>query len=193
MSAFDKNKKFGGNKFGKKTFGGGNRGGFGGGRGGFGGGRDRGERPPMHEAICSECGQTCQVPFRPTGDRPVYCNTCFQAQKSGMAPRHEDRGFGNDRPARGGNDKQLFEATCSKCGKTCEVPFKPMPGKPVYCTSCFEKPGTTIIKSVEQFKDQFALLNSKLDKILQAISPVATEEKKAAAKTTKKVGAKKKK
>jgi CxxC-x17-CxxC domain-containing protein len=31
----------------------------------------------MHEAICAECGVTTQVPFRPSGDRPVYCRECF--------------------------------------------------------------------------------------------------------------------
>jgi CxxC-x17-CxxC domain-containing protein len=31
----------------------------------------------MHEAVCAECGVTTQVPFRPSGDRPVYCRECF--------------------------------------------------------------------------------------------------------------------
>ncbi|MFA7654161.1 MAG: CxxC-x17-CxxC domain-containing protein [Candidatus Magasanikbacteria bacterium] len=182
MSAFDKNKKFGGNKFGKKSFGGGSRGGFSGGsRGGFGGGRDRGERPAMHEATCSECGQTCEVPFLPTGDRPVFCSKCFQNQRGQSAPRREDNGFGAARLMR--NDKQMHEATCAKCGNKCEVPFNPIPGKPVYCTACFEKPGTTILKNVESFKDQFELLNSKLDKIIQALSPATVTEKKAVAET----------
>lgn len=69
-----------------------NRGGgdFRGGRGGrpdFGGQRrDRGfggggfRRPEMHKATCSECGNSCEVPFRPTGDKPVYCNDCFQGK-----------------------------------------------------------------------------------------------------------------
>ncbi len=35
---------------------------------------------------------------------------------------------------------ELFKATCSVCGKACEVPFRPSPGKPVYCKECF---GTT--------------------------------------------------
>lgn len=45
-------------------------------RGGFGG---RGARPQreMHDAICAECGCETQVPFRPSGDRPVYCRDCF--------------------------------------------------------------------------------------------------------------------
>ena len=28
-------------------------------------------------------------------------------------------------------------ATCSKCGKSTEVPFRPTNGKPVYCSDCF--------------------------------------------------------
>jgi CxxC-x17-CxxC domain-containing protein len=31
----------------------------------------------MFEAVCDKCHQTCEVPFRPTGDKPVYCNDCF--------------------------------------------------------------------------------------------------------------------
>lgn len=31
----------------------------------------------MHKAICAECGTTCEVPFRPNGEKPVYCKNCF--------------------------------------------------------------------------------------------------------------------
>lgn len=41
----------------------------------------RGDGPKqMHHATCSECGQDCEVPFRPTGDRPVYCSNCFKSK-----------------------------------------------------------------------------------------------------------------
>src|SRR3989338_6264687 len=40
------------------------------------GDRDK-SRPQMFSAVCSECGRACEVPFRPTGDRPVFCNDCF--------------------------------------------------------------------------------------------------------------------
>ena len=36
----------------------------------------------MHSVVCAECGAETQVPFKPTGDRPVYCNDCFRAKKS---------------------------------------------------------------------------------------------------------------
>lgn len=54
----------------------GGRGGYGGGRGGY----DRGPRE-MHKAVCSDCGQECEVPFKPTEGRPVYCRNCFPKHK----------------------------------------------------------------------------------------------------------------
>jgi CxxC-x17-CxxC domain-containing protein len=50
-------------------------GGRGGGRGGYGGSRE------MHPAKCSECGADCEVPFKPTEGRPVYCRDCFQKHR----------------------------------------------------------------------------------------------------------------
>lgn len=76
-----------------KRFGGGNRGGFGGrdgGRPNFSGGRDRGP-VTMHQAICDQCGKPCEVPFRPTDGKPVYCNVCFGAKKNAVGDRGQDR------------------------------------------------------------------------------------------------------
>lgn len=44
-----------------------------------GGGFNRGPRPPreMYPATCANCGAETEVPFRPSGDRPVYCFDCF--------------------------------------------------------------------------------------------------------------------
>lgn len=50
------------------------RGSFGGG-GNFRGG-DRGPRQ-MFKAICADCGQETEVPFKPTGEKPVYCREHF--------------------------------------------------------------------------------------------------------------------
>ena len=50
-------------------------------------GFDRGSRE-MHKSICADCGKECEVPFRPTGDRPVYCRECFNKRRP---PRTEDR------------------------------------------------------------------------------------------------------
>ena len=52
---------------------------------GFGGGGGFQKRE-MHDAVCSECGKDCKVPFKPSKDRegnprPVFCRDCFQKRK----------------------------------------------------------------------------------------------------------------
>lgn len=32
----------------------------------------------MFDAVCSECGKPCKVPFEPRNGRPVYCSDCFR-------------------------------------------------------------------------------------------------------------------
>mgnify|MGYP002395649427 CR=1 FL=1 len=42
------------------------------------------EKREMYSAVCAACGKTTQVPFQPTGDKPVYCRDCYQPrQRSG--------------------------------------------------------------------------------------------------------------
>lgn len=138
---------------------GGFRGGFsrGGGRGGFGrgfgGGRDRGDRP-MYKATCSNCGKECEVPFRPTNGKPVYCSECFE--KMGNGGRSDSR----------------------------------RPERPEFRAPGFDQ------------KAQFDSLNSKLDKIITLLEPkkveavmpdLIVEEVKKTAKTAKKKTSGKKK
>lgn len=67
-------RSFGGNRsYGAKRSFGGNRG---------------GGHPQMHDAICDNCGKPCQLPFKPTGDKPVYCRDCF-AKMGGGEKRFE--------------------------------------------------------------------------------------------------------
>jgi len=78
-----------------KRFGGGQGSGFGGrdgGRKSWGGsgGRDRGP-VTMHQAVCDQCGNPCEVPFRPTEGKPVYCNVCFGDKKKTGNDRGGDR------------------------------------------------------------------------------------------------------
>jgi len=39
----------------------------------------------------------------------------------------------------GGEEVGSFEAVCSECGRSCEVPFKPAPDRPVFCQACWKK------------------------------------------------------
>ena len=47
--------------------------------------------------------------------------------------------FGNRGGGRSFGPPQRHKATCTKCGKECEVPFKPTEGKPVYCSDCYRE------------------------------------------------------
>jgi len=92
-----------------------------------------------------------------------------------------------DKPAR------FFKATCSKCGQSCEVPFRPVTGKPVFCRDCFVPTGETgagragdkfprkdygskstsferpSVASNDEILKQLALVNKNLEKLIQAV------------------------
>jgi CxxC-x17-CxxC domain-containing protein len=46
-----------------------------------------GDEEGSFEAVCSECGKPCEVPFKPAPDRPVYCGACWKKLK----PRKRSR------------------------------------------------------------------------------------------------------
>jgi CxxC-x17-CxxC domain-containing protein len=77
---------------------------------GFGGRDSRGfgEEKQMFHATCANCGNDCEVPFRPTGERPVYCKNCFN--KGGDGDR---KSAPSVRPS-GGADADQFRALSAK-------------------------------------------------------------------------------
>ena len=65
---------------------------------------------------------------------PKRCGACRTARKASRSEGGQGGGYG------GGYDRgprEMFAATCSRCGKETEVPFRPTNGKPVYCSDCF--------------------------------------------------------
>ncbi len=98
-----------GNDFGGKPKFGGDRQDRNADRGGFRGGSDKGGRSfgassavELFPATCSTCHKPCEVPFRPSSDKPVYCSACFgkKNQDDGRefngAQRSGDREFKKD-------------------------------------------------------------------------------------------------
>lgn len=189
-------KKAGGSQGGGNKFGGGDRrseGGFSGGRdrGGDRGDRggDRGDRggdrggrgnTEMFAAVCSTCGKSCEVPFRPSGDKPVYCSACFGKMGD------------SSRDAKGGERRESSFKHDSRPQRD-ERPAR------------FERDGGQSNAGNEEIKRQLATLESKLNRILDLINPpvakvkveaaavVSTEPKKdRKPKTVKTVVAKKK-
>ncbi len=82
--------------------------------------RDRDSRGPaqMHQAVCDNCKRDCEVPFRPTSGKPIFCSNCFES-------RREDGGRSRDRfqsrpqtnQFTGGITKEQFEQLNSKLDK----------------------------------------------------------------------------
>ncbi len=53
----------------------------------------RREPRPMYKVICADCGRDCEVPFKPSDSRPVYCKGCFTTRKNAgtFKPGIDDR------------------------------------------------------------------------------------------------------
>src|SRR3990172_2895162 len=98
----------GGSRYGGSSGGGSRYGGSSGGGSRYGGSSrfnrssDGNRRIEMHNAICGDCGNECEIPFKPKDSRPVYCRECFQNHK----PQEPSvSGFNrNDRGSRYGRD-----------------------------------------------------------------------------------------
>jgi CxxC-x17-CxxC domain-containing protein len=89
--------------------------------------KGRHDRGPatMYRATCAECGKDCEVPFRPSGEKPVYCSECFENKRDGgdRAPRRDfsrpnfsQDNFNKNRDSRGSNEeiKRLLEKIINK-------------------------------------------------------------------------------
>jgi len=40
-----------------------------------------GRSPETHKAVCTDCGDECEVPFKPDQNRPVYCRECWAKRR----------------------------------------------------------------------------------------------------------------
>ena len=82
---------------------------------------------------CGECGtHISELPFQPSGDRPVYCTECLRARRNSRRPM--GGGGGGMRRERKMYD---VDAQCAECGaQITQLPFMPTGDRPVYCASC---------------------------------------------------------
>jgi CxxC-x17-CxxC domain-containing protein len=88
---------------------------------------------------CTDCGRS--FPFTASEqefyaskgftNKPSRCADCRAARKAAGGGRAGgNRGGGAPR-------REMFQATCGRCGGVAEVPFQPRGDKPVYCRDCF--------------------------------------------------------
>lgn len=80
----------------------------------------RGDRQ-MFKAVCSNCGKDCQVPFRPTGDKPVYCSDCFEKFGGRSEKRSFDKPRRDDRNQSDGQYKIQLESINAKLDKILSI------------------------------------------------------------------------
>ncbi|MBT3539392.1 hypothetical protein HOF40_04205 [Candidatus Parcubacteria bacterium] len=78
---------------------------------------------------CGKCGaKITQLPFQPSGDRPVYCSDCNKAHR-------EQRNSG-------GGERKMFDVNvpCSGCGtQITQLPFEPRDTSNLLCKECYLK------------------------------------------------------
>jgi CxxC-x17-CxxC domain-containing protein len=50
----------------------------------------------LHKAVCADCNKECEIPFKPSAGRPVYCKECFVKRKNGERVLVYERSFQRD-------------------------------------------------------------------------------------------------
>lgn len=111
------------------------------------GGRD-GEQKEMFDATCTSCGRACQVPFRPSGDRPIFCKDCFSKE--------------NDRRGEGPNDsrgRQDSAPRTSVIRRDDSFSQRPAP--------------QSHDPRIDDLKRDIAYAHSKLDKLVELVGAMA--------------------
>ena len=133
----------------------------------------------MHKAVCSDCNKSCEVPFAPNGNKPVYCNDCFGKKKGGsfekrdFAPRgpiaHESKLQSQPRDTRIDEIKSQIDSMSTKLDRMMKVLLENI--------STAEK---SIEKKVEEVDSK------KVIKAPAAVKKVASVAKKTVAKVVAK-------
>ena len=117
-------------------------------------GRDSG-RPEFgkqsHRAVCDKCGTNCEVPFKPTGSKPIYCQDCFRTM--GDSESTGSRQFGK-REYPGSRRPDNFNKS--------EYPGSRRPDS-------FNKSEYSESAKPDQSKRELEQINFKLDKILRIL------------------------
>jgi CxxC-x17-CxxC domain-containing protein len=101
-----------------------------------------------------------------------------RGRSSGGFGRRSEGRFG-DRDA--GRPMQKYDAVCAKCGKQCQVPFKPSGTKPVLCSDCFRQSAGSGDRSIRMTSPgispgQINEINAKLDMIIKLLKNLEIDE-----------------
>lgn len=121
-----------------------------------GGDRSTDREQRMFKAICSDCKKSCEVPFKPSSDKPVFCRDCFSAKRD-RETREYKAGLANGEPKKFGQDKP---ATHSGSIHSAFVPTE----------------------AGESTKKQLAEMNARIDKLTLMLEKMMDEKKEVSVK-----------
>ncbi len=134
----------------------------------------------MFNVVCDECGEECQVPFKPSGDKPVYCSRCFEKHDP-KNDRQGDRGFRSERRFDDSRGRRDFGSSRSR------DEFRGPRG-----TQTLTKDNSEVTKQLEYINTNLVKLTSLLEGLLQkAPDKVAKKDKVEDKKVDKKKASKK--
>jgi CxxC-x17-CxxC domain-containing protein len=147
----------------------------------FGGGDSR--RSMMHDAVCSECGKDCKVPFKPSGEKPVYCSDCFEKKGGSDSNRPKDRRGSprrsfSDRDSRRSSQSNINDRSISQLVEKIEILNTRLDTIIGLLSSAGEKKLMPVESKTKKSKK---LTTKKADKTTKALTPVEkkdTKEKK---------------
>ncbi len=133
----------------------------------------RGGDRQMHKTICTSCGKECEVPFKPSSDKPVYCSDCFEKNRRGSdTGRFGDRNFKRpnfgDRDNRTPPNTEHFKELNAKLDKILEilnpgssVKSAPVPTPEPQLPVISERPEEVVVEKKKRIPKKAVLLQKK--------------------------------
>lgn len=118
------------------------------------GGSDSRPSVEMHEATCSQCNKSCQVPFKPNGRKPVFCSDCFRRDEN-----QDDRpSYGEKRPSFREDRGDRFERSFDRPERSYERAERA------------PEPRQSNDRQLAEVLGEMRIMNSKLEAILKALT-----------------------
>lgn len=135
-------------------------------------GRDFGDRPQLHKAECSSCHAVCEVPFRPNGKKPIFCQNCYKREEGS-----------NTRPERGSFQKNPYSAPHASPARFESKPDPRIDTLVVRVAALEAKLDTLIAMLAPSRMHEAPAAKAPVEKVAKA--PAKKPAKKAAAKKSK--------
>ncbi|PIS09460.1 hypothetical protein COT75_01520 [Candidatus Beckwithbacteria bacterium CG10_big_fil_rev_8_21_14_0_10_34_10] len=130
-------------------------------------------RPSLHNAVCDECGKDCQVPFRPSGDKPIYCSDCFGKKGGGNVNRSRDRRSFSDRDSRRPSPGNIDSRSILKLEEKIEI-LNIKLNTIIDLLSLAE--GGELKSVKKKTKKSKKLTNKKANKVIKVLTPVKKKD-----------------